>query len=101
MQPLEGLTVVTLEHAVERLVRGRALAPGAASRLGLGYDKLAAKKPGIVVCDISGDGADGPCRDKKACDLLIQSEAGSGSVTGTGAKPCKAGPPIADIAAGM
>jgi itaconate CoA-transferase len=77
------------------------LAPGAAARLGLGYDRLAAKKPGIIVCDISGYGADGPYRDKKAYDLLIQSEAGFVSVTGTPDEPSKAGPSIADIAAGM
>jgi crotonobetainyl-CoA:carnitine CoA-transferase CaiB-like acyl-CoA transferase len=77
------------------------LAPGAAARLGLGYEALAAKKPGVIVCDISGYGGDGPYRDKKAYDLLIQSEAGFVSVTGTPDEPCKAGPSIADIAAGM
>ena len=92
---------------LERLVLEKAdvvvqnLAPGAAARLGLGYDALAAKKPAIIVCDISGYGADGPYRDKKAYDLLIQSEAGFVSVTGTPDEPCKAGPSIADIAAGM
>ena len=58
-------------------------------------------KPEIIVCDISGYGADGPYRDKKAYDLLIQSEAGFLSVTGTPDEPSKAGPSIADIAAGM
>ncbi|UUX97120.1 CaiB/BaiF CoA transferase family protein [Aquabacterium sp. J223] len=77
------------------------LAPGASQRLGLGHDVLSAKKPGLVVCDISGYGGDGPYRDKKAYDLLIQSEAGFVSVTGTPDEPCKAGPSIADIAAGM
>ena len=59
------------------------LAPGAAARLGLSYAALSAAKPSIIVCDISGYGADGPYRDKKAYDLLIQSEAGFLSVTGT------------------
>jgi itaconate CoA-transferase len=77
------------------------LAPGAAARLGLSYAELSAKKPEIVVCDISGYGADGPYRDKKAYDLLIQSESGFLSVTGTEAEPSKAGPSIADISAGM
>jgi itaconate CoA-transferase len=77
------------------------LAPGAAARLGLSYATLAAVKPGIVVCDISGYGNDGPYRDKKAYDLLIQGEAGFLSVTGTETTPSKAGPSIADIAAGM
>jgi len=77
------------------------LAPGAAKRLGLGAQMLRAQHPRLVICDISGYGADGPYRDKKAYDLLIQSEAGFLSVTGTPAEPAKAGCSIADIAAGM
>ena len=81
------------------------LAPGAAARLGLSYEALSKIKPGIIVCDISGYGDDpinpGPYRDKKAYDLLIQSEAGFVSVTGTPDTPAKAGNSIADIAAGM
>jgi len=98
-------------RVLERLVMEKAdvvvqnLAPGAATRLGLGYDKLSAAKPALIVCDISGYGDEpinhGPYRDKKAYDLLIQSEAGFVSVTGTADEPCKAGPSIADIAAGM
>ncbi len=90
-----------------RLIREKAdvvvqnLAPGAAARLGVSYAALAPVKPGIVVCDISGYGADGPYRDKKAYDLLIQSEAGFLSVTGTPDEPSKGGASIADIAAGM
>jgi itaconate CoA-transferase len=89
---------LVLEHA-DIVVQN--LAPGAAARLGLSYETLAATKPELIVCDISGYGADGPYRDKKAYDLLIQSEAGFLSVTGTEEEPSKAGPSIADIAAGM
>ncbi len=77
------------------------LAPGAAARMGLGFAELHAAHPGLIVCDISGYGDNGPYRDKKAYDLLIQSEAGFLSVTGTDADPSKAGNSIADIAAGM
>jgi crotonobetainyl-CoA:carnitine CoA-transferase CaiB-like acyl-CoA transferase len=77
------------------------LAPGAAERLGLGYDTLSAEHPRLIVCNISGYGEDGPYRDKKAYDLLIQSEAGFLSVTGSPDAPAKAGCSIADIAAGM
>jgi len=77
------------------------LAPGAAERLGLGWATLSARQPALIVCDISGYGADGPYRDKKAYDLLIQSESGFVSITGTPDEPCKAGSSIADIAAGM
>ncbi|MFO1327485.1 MAG: CaiB/BaiF CoA-transferase family protein [Rubrivivax sp.] len=176
MQPLQGLTVVTLEHAIaapfatrqladlgarvikierpgsgdfargyDQRVRGLAshfvwtnrskesvtldvkhpraaellmrlvieradclvqnLAPGAAARLGLSWDALRERRPDLIVCDISGYGDDprrpGPDRDRKAYDLLIQSESGFVSITGTPDEPCKAGPSIADIAAGM
>ncbi len=77
------------------------LAPGAAARLGLSYEALRAKHPWLIVCDISGYGDSGPYRDKKAYDLLIQSESGFLSVTGTAEEPSKAGCSIADIAAGM
>src|SRR5512139_1261727 len=77
------------------------LAPGAAARLGLSYAALAATHPRLIVCDISGYGEDGPYRDKKAYDLLIQSESGFLSITGTPDAPAKAGCSIADIAAGM
>jgi itaconate CoA-transferase len=77
------------------------LAPGAAARLGLSYEALSALKPGIIVCDISGYGSDGPYHDRKAYDLLIQSEAGFLSVTGSAQEQAKAGISIADIAAGM
>lgn len=77
------------------------LAPGAAARMGFGYEQLREAHPRLVVCDISGYGNDGPYRDKKAYDLLIQSEAGFLDVTGTREEMCKAGNSIADIAAGM
>ena len=77
------------------------LAPGAAARMGFSYDLLKNDFPRLIVCDISGYGADGPYRDKKAYDLLIQSESGLLSVTGTPDSPAKAGCSIVDIAAGM
>lgn len=77
------------------------LAPGAAARLGLGAAALRATHPRLIVCDISGYGADGPYRDKKAYDLLIQAEAGLLSVTGTPEHMARAGISVADIAAGM
>ena len=77
------------------------LAPGAAAGLGLSATMLHKKNPRLIVCDISGYGENGPYRDKKAYDLLIQSEAGFLSVTGTADEQAKAGCSIADIAAGM
>jgi crotonobetainyl-CoA:carnitine CoA-transferase CaiB-like acyl-CoA transferase len=91
---------------LERLL-GRAdvfvqnLAPGAADRLGLGGDTLRARYPRLIVCNLSGYGTTGPYAERKAYDLLIQSEVGMLAVTGTEGTPCKVGVSIADISAGM
>ncbi len=77
------------------------LAPGASARLGLSYDELSKKFPKLIVCDISGYGENGSYRDKKAYDVLIQSESGLVSVTGTPDQPCKAGSAVSDISASM
>jgi itaconate CoA-transferase len=79
------------------------LAPGAAARMGLSFEMLSARFPRLIVCDISGYGEGGPYQDKKAYDLLIQSESGFLSVTGGAGveEMAKAGCSIADIAAGM
>jgi itaconate CoA-transferase len=76
-------------------------APGVAERSGLGYEKLRSLNPRLIYCSLSGYGQDGPYRDVKAYDLLIQGEAGIISTTGYPDKPAKAGIAIADIAAGI
>ena len=77
------------------------LAPGAMTRLGFSSSDMRREHPRLVVCEISGYGSDGPYREKKAYDLLVQSEAGVLSVTGTGDEPAKVGISVADISAGM
>lgn len=77
------------------------LGPGAVERLGFGAEELLSRHPSLVVCTMSGYGSTGPYRDKRAYDLLVQSEAGLVSLTGTPDHPAKAGIPVADIAAGM
>jgi len=97
--PAAAPVLVKLLEKTDILVQN--LAPGAAARLGLSYDTLQNRHPRLIVCDISGYGSDGPYRDKKAYDLLIQSESGFVSVTGTPEAPAKAGCSIADISCGM
>ncbi len=77
------------------------LAPGAIGRLGFGSETLRPEISRLITCEISGYGSSGPYRDKKAYDLLVQSEAGLVSITGTDDTPSKVGISIADIAAGM
>ncbi|MEJ1201448.1 MULTISPECIES: CaiB/BaiF CoA-transferase family protein [unclassified Streptomyces] len=77
------------------------LAPGAAARAGLGAEELRALHPRLIVCDISGYGAPGPYEGRKAYDLMVQSESGLLSVTGTPDDMAKVGVSVSDIAAGM
>lgn len=77
------------------------LAPGAIDRLGFPLDVLRERYPRLITCSVSGYGPDGPYRDRKAYDLLIQAEAGLVSLTGTPAEPAKAGLSVVDIAGGM
>jgi itaconate CoA-transferase len=77
------------------------LAPGAADRLGLGTEELRARYPRLIVAALSGYGSTGPYATKKAYDLLVQSEVGLVSITGTPDTPSKVGLSIADIAGGM
>lgn len=76
-------------------------APGAAERLGFGADRLREINERLVCASISGYGTDGPYRDAKAYDALVQAEVGLVSVTGTEEAPAKTGISSADIAAGM
>jgi itaconate CoA-transferase len=77
------------------------LGPGAMDRLGFDAAALRSRHPQLVICAMSGYGSTGPYRDKRAYDLLVQSETALVSVTGTAEHPAKAGIPVADIASGM
>ncbi|MCU1753510.1 CaiB/BaiF CoA transferase family protein [Pseudomonas helleri] len=96
-----GQVLDKLLSTVDVLVQN--LAPGAAQRMGLSFADLHERFPRLIVCDISGYGEGGPYEQKKAYDLLIQSEGGFLSVTGGPGENemAKAGCSIADIAAGM
>ena len=77
------------------------LAPGATDRLGFSAEALRTRNPKLIVCGISGYGASGPYRDKKAYDLLVQAESGVISINGSEDAPAKVAISVADIAAGM
>ncbi|MGW4336717.1 CaiB/BaiF CoA transferase family protein [Rhodococcus koreensis] len=100
LKSAEGLSVV-------RKLVGRAdvvvqnLAPGAMDRLGLGAEELRRDRPGLIVVNMTGYGTDGPLKDRKAYDMLVQAETGLCSITGTSAAAAKTGVPASDIAAGM
>jgi crotonobetainyl-CoA:carnitine CoA-transferase CaiB-like acyl-CoA transferase len=77
------------------------LGPGAAARMGLDADTVTREHPRVITATISGYGQDGPWRNRKAYDLLVQAEAGLLSVSGSPAEVARTGVSIADIAAGM
>jgi formyl-CoA transferase/CoA:oxalate CoA-transferase len=75
---------------------------GTVAKLGIDYERVRDRHPGIVYCSISGFGQDGPYRDRAALDLIVQAESGMISVTGEeGGRGVRCGISIADIAAGM
>jgi len=100
MKKPAGLAAVRrLAERVDVLLEN--FAPGAADRLGLGAAEVCARNPRLIYCSLSGYGQDGPYRDVKAYDLLIQGEAGIIATTGYPDKPAKVGVPITDLASSM
>jgi formyl-CoA transferase len=77
------------------------LKPGALAKLGYPIEELRARYPRLICCSISGYGDEGPYRDRKAYDLLIQAESGLASVTGGPEAPARVGVSVVDIATGM
>ncbi|GAF50261.1 CaiB/BaiF CoA transferase family protein [Rhodococcus wratislaviensis] len=100
LKAAEGVSVI-------RKLVGRAdvvvqnLAPGAMDRLGLGAEVLRRDRPELIVVNMTGYGTDGPLKDRKAYDMLVQAETGLCSITGTPETATKTGVPASDIAAGM
>jgi itaconate CoA-transferase len=76
-------------------------APGVAERLGLGAQDLTAANPRLIYCSLSGYGQDGPYRDVKAYDVLIQGEAGIIATTGYPDAPARVGISITDLISSM
>jgi len=94
--------VALLHRMLERAdVFVQNLVPGAAERAGIGSAALRARYPRLITCDITGYGNDGPYRDMKAYDLLIQAETGLAFVTGSKDEPGRVGVSVCDIACGM
>lgn len=77
------------------------LAPGAVERLGFGAETLRERFPSLITCWISGYGDEGPLRDLKAYDLLVQAESGLSAITGNEHGSARVGVSVCDIAAGM
>jgi crotonobetainyl-CoA:carnitine CoA-transferase CaiB-like acyl-CoA transferase len=71
--------------------------PGVAARLGIGYNVVSARNPGIVYCSISAFGQDGTYATRPAHDLALEAVTGVLSLTlGDDNRPAIPGIPIAD-----
>lgn len=97
--PADAALLTSLVSRADVFVQN--LAPGAADRAGFGAKALRERYPRLITCNISGYGEDGPWRDMKAYDLLIQCETGLASITGAPEAPGRVGVSVADIACGM
>ena len=75
--------------------------PGAVGRLGFAYEDVRKMRPDIIYIHASGYGQDGPYRDMKAFDGLIQAEAGVMEMTGTPESPAKMAHSICDGVTGL
>ena len=76
--------------------------PGAAERLGFGYDHLRELNPQLVYCSISAFGKDGPYRDRPAYDLIFMGLSGVWSALLAGREPPPApGVFLADAVSGL
>jgi crotonobetainyl-CoA:carnitine CoA-transferase CaiB-like acyl-CoA transferase len=76
--------------------------PGVLDRMGFGEERLKQLKPDLVYANISGFGTTGPYRDRPSFDFIAQAMSGFMTVTGpAGGEPMRAGPPIADLVAGL
>ena len=75
--------------------------PGVMSRLGLGYEALAAVNPRLVYCSITGYGQTGPLRDRAGHDINYLALAGIAAGSGRQADgPPPLGIQVADVAGG-
>jgi len=76
--------------------------PGVLAAMGFDMARLKALRPDLVVCGLSGFGDSGPYRDRPSFDFIAQAMSGFMAVTGeAGGAPMRAGPPIADLVAGL
>jgi CoA:oxalate CoA-transferase len=75
--------------------------PGVLDRMGFDAARIEALNPGLVVGSVNGYGSTGPYVDRPAFDFIAQAMSGFMSVTGSQDEPVRAGPPIADLVAGL
>ncbi|WP_456698601.1 CaiB/BaiF CoA transferase family protein [Aeromicrobium sp. P5_D10] len=97
----DGLAIVR-DLASRADIVMQSFTPGVIDRLGLGYDTIRELNPSVVYYSLSGYGQDGPWREKRGYDPIIQAASGFMSVTGeAGRTPVKSMIPIADLSSAI
>jgi formyl-CoA transferase len=76
------------------------LKPGSMDKLGFSRERLRRDYPALICCTITGYGDEGPYKDRKAYDLLIQAESGLASITGGPEGASRVGISVVDISTG-
>ncbi len=75
--------------------------PGVIDRLGIGYEELKKRNPGVILCSLSGYGQDGPYRERSGHDINYMGLGGLLDLTGEKEKvPVVPGVQMADLGAG-
>jgi crotonobetainyl-CoA:carnitine CoA-transferase CaiB-like acyl-CoA transferase len=75
---------------------------GVVERLGIDYATLRALNPRLIYCSISGFGRDGPLKDAKGYDVILQAFSGMMGITGhEGGEPVRSPISPIDQATGM
>src|SRR5438477_6389984 len=91
-------TLETLIASADVLLQN--LKPGSMDKLGFSLARLRQDYPKLICCTISGYGDEGPYKDRKAYDLLIQAESGLASITGGPEGASRVGISVVDVATG-
>ena len=73
---------------------------GALDRLGLGFEQVRARNPGVVWCSISGFGS-GEGAGLPGYDFLVQATSGLMSISGPAGEPTKVGVALVDVVTGL
>jgi crotonobetainyl-CoA:carnitine CoA-transferase CaiB-like acyl-CoA transferase len=92
---------VAMRLVAEADVLIESMRPGVMTRLGLGYEAVAALNPVLVYCSISAYGQQGPYADRAGVDGILQADSGLMSLIGIpGAPTCKVQAPVVDVVTG-
>ncbi|WP_432790420.1 CoA transferase [Brevibacterium sp. K11IcPPYGO002] len=76
--------------------------PGVMQRLGVAYENVRERNPGIIYASASGWGQDGPLAKLAGLDIMAQARSGLMSITGhPDSPPAKVGVPICDLTSAM